>query len=114
MKEFPKRKSPRLKGYDYSKPGAYFITICTHNMKYLFSNIAWNDLCESCEYKLTDYGTYVESIIGKLPDRFNVSISKYVIMPNHIHMIVEIESADGERAISENRPYDTALSLTKW
>ena len=89
-----KRKSTRLKGYDYSAPGAYFITICTHNRKYLFSNIV-GAIRESPENKLTQYGEYVKQIIEILPDRFNVSIPKYVIMPNHIHLIVVLDDTGG-------------------
>ena len=85
----PKRKPMRLKGYDYSQNGAYFITICTHNRKCLFSNIV-GAIYELPENKLTQYGEFVEQIIGILPDRFNVAIPKYVVMPNHIHLIVEI------------------------
>ena len=86
----PKRKSPRLKEYDYSTPGAYFITICTYNRKCLFSNIV-GAIHELPENKLTPYGKFVERIIKIIPDRFNVSIPKYVIMPNHIHIIVILE-----------------------
>ena len=39
MKRFPKRKSIRLEGFDYSQPGAYFITICTHKRKCIFSKV---------------------------------------------------------------------------
>ena len=97
----PKRKPTRLKVYDYSTSGAYFITICTHNKKYLFSNIvgAIHDLPEN---KLTQYEKYAEQIIEILPDRFNVLIPKYVIMPNHILLIVEICNNDEKRAIRES------------
>ena len=97
----PKRKSPRLKGYDYSLPGAYFITICTHNKKHLFSNIV-GAIHELPENKLTQNGEYVKQTIEILPDRFNVSIPKYVIMPNHIHLIIEINDDNEKRAIRES------------
>ena len=54
------------------------------------------------ENKLTQYGEYVEQIIEILPDRFNVSIPKYVVMPNHIHLIIEIYNNDEKRAIRES------------
>ena len=97
----PKRKPTRLKGYDYSTPGAYFITICTHNRKCLFSNIV-GAIHESPENKLTEYGKFAEHIIELLPDRFNVSIPKYIIMPNHIHLIIEISDNNEKRAIRES------------
>ena len=99
--DFPKRKPTRLRGYDYSQNGAYFITICTHNRKCLFSNIV-GAIHESPENKLTQYGESVKQIIEILPNRFNVSISKYVIMPNHIHLIIEIYNDDEKRAIRES------------
>ena len=98
--DLPKRKSTRLKGYDYTTPGAYFITICTQNRKCLFSNIV-GAIHESPENKLTQYGEFAEEIIKMLPDRFDVSIPKYVIMPNHIHLIIEIYN-DEKRAIRES------------
>ncbi len=99
--ELPKRRSTRLKGYDDSAPGAYFVTICTHNRKSLFSNIV-GAIHELPENKLTEYGKIVEQIIEILPDRFDVSIPKYVIMPNHIHLIIEIYNNDENRAIRES------------
>ncbi len=95
-----KRKPTRLKGYDYSQNGAYFITICTHRKTPIFSNIV-GAIHKSPENILTEYGEYVKQIIDILPDRFDVSIPKYVIMPNHIHMIIEINN-DERRAIRES------------
>ena len=97
----PKRKPTRLKGYDYSEKGAYFITICTHNKKHLFGDIV-GAIHELPENKLSQYGEYVEEIIKILPQRFNVSIPKYVIMPNHIHLIIEVNDDNQERAIRES------------
>lgn len=96
-----KRKPTRLKNYDYSTPGAYFITLCTHNRKCLFSNIV-GAIHESPENKLTEYGQFAEQIMKMLPDRFNVSIPKYIIMPNHIHLIIEIGDNNERRAIRES------------
>ena len=99
--DLPKRKPTRLKGYDYSQNGAYFITICTHNRKCLFSNIV-GAIHELPENKLTPYGEIAKQIIEILPDRFNVSIPNYVIMPNHIHLIIEINNDNEKRAIRES------------
>ena len=99
--KFPKRKPTRLNGYDYSTPGAYFITICTHNKKCLFSEIV-GAIHELPENKLTEYGKYAEYVINILPERFDILISKYVIMPNHIHMLIEINEDNEKRAIRES------------
>lgn len=94
----PSRRRARLKNYDYSSPGAYFITVCTHKRKALLSHIV-GEIQESPENILTDYGLIVKSIVESIPERFGVSIPKYVIMPNHIHMLVVIPS--GKRAVRE-------------
>lgn len=98
--ELPKRKPTRLKDYDYSTPGAYFVTICTHNRRCLFSNIV-GAIHESPENKLTSYGEIVKDIIERLPERFDIEIPKYIIMPNHIHLIAVIKCCD-KRAILES------------
>ena len=97
--ELPKRKPTRIKGYDYSTPGKYFVTICTHDKGHILSNIV-GAIHESPENKLTQSGKIVKDIIDFLPNRFNVQIDNYVIMPNHIHMIITIKQND-ERAIRE-------------
>ena len=65
--ELPKRKSARLKGYNYSTPGAYFITICTHNRKNLFSNIV-GAIRES---PLRQHRSVIDKMVGYL--KMNVS-----------------------------------------
>ncbi len=86
--ELPKRKPTRLKGYDYSAPGAYFITICTHNRKNLLSKIVGQGLAPA-ENKLTGYGNIAKEQIELLGKRYNgIKIDKYVIMPNHIHILI--------------------------
>ena len=98
--KLPERKSTRLRGYDYSTPGAYFITICTHNRKCLLSAIV-GAIHESPEYKLTSIGKHADDLIRNLSGRFNAEIDKYVIMPNHIHLIISINDKE-QRAIRES------------
>jgi len=93
----PKRKPTRLKNYDYSSEGAYFITICSHNRKMLFSNIV-GAIHESPENKLNSNGTIIDYYINNLENRFGIIVDKYVIMPNHIHIIIVID----ERSIRES------------
>ena len=88
----PKRKSNRLNGYDYSSVGAYHITICAKDNKQLF----WNNVGATSgrphpECFLSEYGKIVDNEIRKIGTVYNaVNIDKYVIMPDHIHMIVSI------------------------
>jgi REP element-mobilizing transposase RayT len=79
------RKSIRLKGYDYSQPGAYFVTICTQNRECLFGEIINGKMI------INDAGKMVENEWIDLPHRFtNIQLHEYVIMPNHFHAILEI------------------------
>ena len=90
--EKTQRKPTRLKNYDYSSEGAYFITICTHNRKNIFSNIVGQGLAPA-ENQLSLLGEIANKEILDLKNRYkNIRIDKYVIMPNHIHAIITIEN----------------------
>ena len=90
--DIPKRKANRLKGYDYSQNGAYFITICTEKRKNLLCDIV-GDAAHSVP---KPYGMITEKYIRNIP-----GLEKYVIMPNHVHMIVLVDDlADSAQSIS--------------
>ncbi|MBR5157698.1 MAG: transposase [Clostridia bacterium] len=94
----PKRKPTRLKEYDYGTPGAYFVTICTHNRECILSNIVGEGLCALPKNILTLIGKETEKSIQYINDNYiNVKIDKYVIMPNHIHLIVILDDSGGHR-----------------
>jgi REP element-mobilizing transposase RayT len=79
------RRTPRLKDYDYSSDGAYFVTICTHNRE-----CTLGDIIDS-EMHLTEYGKIVRDEWHKLPNRYtSIGLDVVVIMPNHIHAIIVI------------------------
>lgn len=79
------RKSIRLKGYDYSKEGLYFITICTQNRECLFGEIINGKMI------LNNAGKMVEAIWFEIPKFYEgFVLHEFVIMPNHIHGIIEI------------------------
>ena len=101
MNELPKRKPIRIEDYDYSSPGAYFITVCTANRK----NILWNsvgaDIIRPQNVPLSPIGKIVEQGILQVSSHYEcVSIDKYCIMSDHIHMILRIESDIDGRMIS--------------
>jgi len=82
-----KRRSIRLKGYDYSSEGAYFITLCTHHRECLFGEI------KDGKMMLNEYGKMVEQIWLKIPERYNdIILDEFVIMPNHFHGIIIINN----------------------
>lgn len=91
----PKRKHPRLDHYDYSSPGAYFVTVCTQNRRCLLSRIVGRGLAPA-EVQYTAYGQIAKDQLWLLEQRFpSLKIDQYVIMPNHIHMILVLEEAAG-------------------
>ena len=93
--DLPKRKPTRLKGYDYSQNGAYFITICTHNRKCILGNIAGQGFA-STETSLSQYGKITKDQLLDLENRYkSIKIDKYAIMPNHIHVIIIIGNTAG-------------------
>lgn len=84
--EIHKRRSIRLKGYDYSCQGDYFITICTQNREHFFGKI------ENNEMVLNKAGEMVNNWWLKTFEKFpEASIDEYIIMPNHFHAIVQIK-----------------------
>ena len=97
MNDFPKRKRNRLDGDLYRLPGAYFITICVHNRINLFwSNVAAPD---QPRVQLTALGEIAEeqmqlTIAGYAP---MVGLEKYVIMPNHVHMLISLKQCPEHR-----------------
>ena len=85
----PQRKLTRLRGYDYSTPGYYFITICTHNKRKILCDIVGEGLCALPSIKLTTIGEIVNKSIIYINNKYqNILVDKYIIMPNHIHMII--------------------------
>ena len=96
------QKEIRLKQYDYSSPGAYFITICTENRKNYFWEgafdpqlFAWNTVGANCvrpqNLPLSAVGKIVFDELKRWHKTYSsVSLHAYVIMPNHIHIMVAI------------------------
>ena len=96
MDDFPKRKRLRLEHYDYSSVGAYFITICTHEKRCILSEITVGaDALGGPQLCLTDTGKIVEKYILSAENVSGIKIEKYVIMPNHLHLLVLVEPKDG-------------------
>ena len=84
--ELPKRKSPRWCGFDYSNAGAYFLTVCTEKRAKTLSKIVGEG---SPLPQLTEIGEIVKKYIEEIPHKYpDFLVDHYVIMPNHIHMIL--------------------------
>ncbi len=91
MTDLPERKRIRLGEYDYSDAGAYFVTICTKNKQCILSDIVGGGALDAPRVELTSYGKILDDEIQKSMRIYqHIQIDKYVIMPNHVHMIINI------------------------
>ena len=84
------RKDNRLKNFDYSSSGTYYITVCTKEKKNLFGSIVGAPIGRpSCE--LSDYGKIVDEAINNIEKKYDrTRVDKYIIMPDHIHLLLTI------------------------
>ena len=100
--ELPKRKPNRLSSYDYDREGAYFLTICTQDRQCLLSKIVGGGALDAPQNQLTDIGKIVEKYIRSGNQMDRVRVEKYVIMPNHVHILlmVEMDTSGTPRASS--------------
>ena len=102
MNNLPNRKQIRIQNYDYATPGAYFITICTANREKLFWSSRRGELCSPVNVPLSEIGMIVYREMHKLNSVYcAVQVEKYCIMPDHIHMILVIDTdADGRPQVA--------------
>lgn len=90
MFDLPKRKNIRLKDYDYSQNGAYFITICVRDREHIFGDIFNNAT------SLSHYGMIAANNINSISQHIKgVYVGQYVVMPNHVHMILVVNDIVG-------------------
>ena len=87
---FPKRKALCLKDYDYSQTGGYFITFCTENRAPVLSRITVGKAALRLpQVELTEYGRITEKYIQNISVAYpHISVENYVIMPNHVHLLL--------------------------
>lgn len=91
--DLPKRKTFHLAGYDYSQNGAYFITICTQGRTPLFGNIVGAAAFSRPTIALSQYGQIADRYINNINVKYqNISVPIYCIMPNHVHIILTINT----------------------
>ena len=106
--KLPERKNNRLKDYDYSQAGYYFITICTYNKQSIFGEIIDGIM------ELNEIGRIIEFHINRLNSLYNeIYLDKYVIMPNHIHMIIIIKYSNGISHVPINKKDPSKMALPK-
>ncbi len=110
--EIHHRRSIRLKGYDYSQSGLYFITICCQHRRCLFGKITVgansirpNNQSIRPEMILNEFGQIAHNEWIKTPEiRDNVELGEFIIMPNHIHGIIRLRGGELPSPNKSNSP----------
>jgi putative transposase len=89
VSSYPSRRSLRLRGYDYSQGGAYFVTICTESRRCVFGAI------KDGQMQLNAIGTMIQRVWGGLPEHYSgLDVDEFVVIPNHLHGILVLACAD--------------------
>ena len=112
--EPPKRKNTRLSGFDYSQTGGYFITVCTHEKKRTLSKIRVDTENNRATTELTPLGTVVQQVMKELAVGYGFFLDCYVIMPNHIHMLLMKESAENSKTVGQWVGALKSMTMTRW
>jgi putative transposase len=105
------RKSIRLKDYDYSSPGEYFLTICSHQREDVFCTIVNESIC------LSPAGDIIKRHWEEISKHFeNVELDEFIIMPNHIHGIIKLPEPVGaihESPLPKTQRQRRTMTLSK-
>ena len=91
--ELPQRRPNRIPDYDYNQSGAYFVTICTQDRKQILSHIVGGGAPAAPVITLTKIGQIVQNYIissNRIP---GITIDKFMIMPDHIHLLVQVDES---------------------
>ena len=89
--ELPNRKKNRLDNFDYGQNGMYFITVCTKGRKQILCDIVGGGAHDAPKIKLSKCGVIVEKYILSTNNIPGITVEKYVIMPDHIHILLRID-----------------------
>ena len=108
-KELPKRKPTRLKDFDYNKSGAYFITMCTEGRKNILSRIVGGDVLDApISVQMLPYGKVAEKTLRQIGSFYNnIEVERYIIMPNHIHIMLFVLEGGASRTSPPTKQHST-------
>ena len=104
MRDLPVRKKMRLDGYDYSRKGCYFVTICVKEKYELLGQIV-GDAVPSVPLttSLSEIGNIISDYLIKMNDALsNATLDNFVIMPNHIHLLISLRDIEKKQGVSDN------------
>ncbi len=108
--EMKDRKTTRLKGADYNQNQAVFLTICTKGRQCLLSQIVVTGVLDGPLIELTEYGKIADKYIKQLNDFYNdLLVEQYVIMPNHIHILLWVKGDENGSSSVTNGPSGTPV-----
>ena len=93
--DLPNRKNNRLENFDYGKNGMYFITICTQNRRKILCEIVGGGALDAPKIKLSEIGEIAEKYILSTNNIPEITVDKYVIMPDHIHLLLWVRDING-------------------
>ena len=110
---YEKRKHSRLKTYDYTNSGWSFITFCTNDRAHVLSSIVGRGALTPPRVELTNIGKIAAEVIERTSVVYpGISIDNYVIMPNHVHLLIRISPVDG--GVRAPRPTENgSVSITE-
>ncbi len=111
----PTRKPTRLQNYDYSQNGCYFVTVCVKDRRPILSTIVGGDALIAPQIRLTEIGKITEKHIQKINSVYtDVTVEKYIIMPDHIHLLLFIDGfGDGTMKASSPTNLSTVIRSLK-
>ena len=92
----PVRKPTRLPQYDYSTDGSYFVTFCTHNKEKLLGEVVGGGVYDAPQVELSPFGVVVQKYLLQVTGE--VSVDKFVVMPNHVHLLLTVDGCGSSQA----------------
>ena len=107
----PQRRSPRLSGWDYSTPGAYFVTVCTKEKEKLLGKVVGGGVYDAPQMQLSPYGEAAQTALQQMEGHAAVRVEKAVIMPNHMHLLLFVREVSGG---SSQAPNPTNAAVPKF
>lgn len=114
--DLPQRRQIRLPDYDYSSPGAYFVTICTRDRQCILSDVSVGAATSRPPIlHLTALGEIVDLAIKNISAIYpHVSVDNYVIMPNHVHLLLRICTDEGGRQVAAPTVSSVIGQMKRW
>ena len=95
MNKLPTRRSNRLKTFDYTSNNTYFITFCVRDGQCLL----WERQAQSWTHALSEWGQVVSNAIETIDGFQSIHLGPYVIMPNHVHAVINIDACESDRRV---------------